>query len=379
MSATTRAVVMTEPGEFDIREFELPAVGPKDVLMRVELNGICGTDVHISEGGMDLDFPILPGHEFAGYVEALGEEVETDEFGVDLDEGDPITGMPFWKVEEDWYSRNMPHREQIFTGIAGLGLEPAHTGNVGGMSEYVLMPEQTSVYKLPDSLDIKHGALAEPMSIAVHAFERAKEAGFPLVKEGVGLGSSVAVQGVGPIGLLTIAVADYAGASQIIAVDALEDRLAFAEKFGATDTVNITDYEDDAAVIQAVKDTTNSGLGPDAVFECAGVPQAVAQGLEMPHDGGYFVEAGHYAYNGEVEINPTRIVQKELTILGSKAAPSRQFGTGVKLLADMVGAVPLDDLFNHPVAMEVDQIQDAYETQAGGNALRASIHPHGVS
>lgn len=378
MPSSTSAVVMEEPGHFDIREFDLPEVGPNDVLMRVELNGICGTDVHINHGGMDLDFPILPGHEFAGYVEELGDDVETDEFGRSLAEGDPITGMPFWKVEEDWYSRNMPHREQIFTGIAGLGLEPAETGNVGGMSEYILMPEQTAVYKLPDSLDVTHGALAEPMSIAVHAFERAVEAGFPLVKEGIGLGSSVAVQGVGPIGLLMIAVADHAGSGQIIAVDALADRLDLAEAFGATDTVNLGEYDTDEGVISAVKEKTDSGLGPDAVIECAGVPQAVAQGIEMPHDGGYFVEAGHYAYNGEVEINPTRIVQKELTILGSKAAPSRQFGAGVKILADIVDEVPLEALFNKPVDMTVEAVEDAYETQAAGNALRASIHPHGT-
>ena len=378
MPTTTRAVVMEEPGSFDVQEFDLPELGPKDVLMRVELNGICGTDIHISHGGMDLDFPILPGHEFAGYVEQLGDEVESDEFGVPLAEGDPICAMPFWKEEEDWYSRNMPHREQIFTGIAGLGLASVTTGNVGGMSEYLVLPEQAAVYKLPQSLDVTTGALAEPMSIAVHAVERAVEAGFPLVKEGIGLGSSVAVQGVGPIGLLIIAVADYAGAGQIIAVDAMDDRLEFAERFGASDTVNITEYDDDAGVIGAVKELTDSGLGPDAVIEAAGVPQAVRQGIEMPHDGGYYVEAGHYAYNGEVEINPTRIVQKELTILGSKAAPSRQFGAGVKILADIVDEVPLDELFNHPVDMDVASVEDAYETQASGGAMRASIHPHGV-
>lgn len=378
MPSSTRAVVMEEPGEFDVRKFNLPEVGSNDVLMRVELNGICGTDVHINHGGMDLDFPILPGHEFAGYAEELGEDVDTDEFGRQLEVGDPITGMPFWKVEEDWYSRNMPHREQIFTGIAGLGLEPAETANVGGMSEYVLLPEQTSVYRLPDSLGVKEGALAEPMSIAVHAFERAAEAGFPLVKEGVGLGSSVAVQGVGPIGLLTVAVADHAGSGRIIAVDALEERLELAEAFGATNTVNLSEYASDKEVISAVKERTDSGLGPDAVFECAGVPEAFAQGIEMPHDGGYYIEAGHYAYNGEIEINPTRIVQKELTILGSKAAPSRQFGTGVKILADIVDKVPLAEMFNFPVDMTVEDVKAAYETQSAGNALRASIHPHGT-
>lgn len=378
MPSTTSAVVMEEPGKFDVREFDLPEVGPRDVLMRVELNGICGTDVHISEGGMDLDFPILPGHEFAGHVEELGDEVETDAHGRSLAEGDPITAMPFWKVEDDWYSRNMPHREQIFTGIAGLGLEPAETGNVGGMSEYIPLPGQTSVYKLPESLDVEHGALAEPMSIAVHAYERAAEAGFPLVKEGVGLGSSIAIQGAGPIGLLMMAVADYAGAAQVIAVDALEERLELAREFGATDAVDITEHDGDEEIVQAVKERTDHGHGPDAVIEATGVPASIRQGIEMPHDGGYYVEAGHYAYAGEVEINPTRLVQKELTILGSKAAPASQFGTGVKILGDVVDDVPLTELFNYPVEMSIDDVEDAYETQAAGNALRASIHPHGT-
>ena len=69
---------MEEPGEFDIKEVDLPEIGPNDVLMRVEANGVCGTDIHIAEGGMDLDFPILPGHEFVGFVEEKGERVETE-------------------------------------------------------------------------------------------------------------------------------------------------------------------------------------------------------------------------------------------------------------------------------------------------------------
>ncbi|NGM70375.1 zinc-binding dehydrogenase [Natronolimnobius sp. AArcel1] len=367
---------MQEPGEFDVQEFELPELGPNDVLMRVELNGVCGTDIHINEGGMDLDFPVLPGHEFAGRVEELGGSVENDARGRPLKEGDPITAIPFWPVEDDWYSENVPTREVLFEGITGLGMAPTETGNVGGMSEYMVLPEEADVYRLPEDMNPDLGALAEPLSIGVRAYERATMPGFPDVNEGVGLGSSVAVQGAGTIGLLTIAAAHAGGSGQIIAIDAIEERLELARKFGATDTVNIAEYDGEDEIVAAVKAKTDSGHGPTAVIEATGIPQTVRQAIEIPHDGGIFVEAGHYAYNGEVEINPTRIVQKELTIIGSKAAPASQFKTAVELLPRLAEEMPLEDLFNHRVS--IDDVADAYETQAAGNALRASIHPHGV-
>lgn len=372
----TKTVTMEEPGEFDIVEVDLPEIGPNDVLMRVEANGICGTDIHIAEGGMDLDFPILPGHEFVGRVEKVGENVDTDARGRPLEEGDPITGVPFWKVEEDWYSKNMPTREVLFTGITGLGMAPLESANVGGMSEYLVLPEETEIFRLPDDMNTRVGALSEPMSIGVHAYEMAKMPGLSNVREGVGIGSSVAVQGAGPIGLLTMVAADVAGSGQIIAIDAMDDRLELAREFGATDTINVTEYDDEEAMIEDVKDVTDGAPGPDAVIEATGVPQTVRQAIEIPHDGGIFVEAGHYAYSGDVEINPTRIVQKELQIRGSKAAPPREFQTAVELLEDERDEYPFEDLLNYPVPME--DVEDAYETQADGGALRATIHPHGV-
>jgi len=372
----TKTVVMEEPGEFDVREVDLPEIGPNDVLMRVEANGVCGTDIHIAEGGMDLDFPILPGHEFVGRVEKLGENVTEDARGRPLEVGDPITGVPFWKVEDDWYSENMPTREVLFTGVTGLGLAPLDSKNVGGMSEYLVLPEQTEVFRLPDDMDVRVGALSEPMSIGVHAYERAKMPGLPNVREGVGIGSSVAVQGAGPIGLLTMVAADVSGAGQIIAIDAIEERLDLAREFGATDTVDVTAHDGEDDLIRAVKEATEGAPGPDAVVEATGVPQTVRQAIEIPHDGGVFVEAGHYAYSGDVEINPTRIVQKELQIRGSKAAPPSEFETAVDLLEDTRDEYPFEKLLNYPVALE--DVADAYETQADGGALRATIHPHGV-
>ena len=90
----SKALVVTEPGTLEQREIDVPEPGPGEVLVRIELSGICGSDVHMFNGGMELDFPVLPGHELAGVVEALGEGTTTDSKGESVSEGDAVTVVP---------------------------------------------------------------------------------------------------------------------------------------------------------------------------------------------------------------------------------------------------------------------------------------------
>lgn len=370
------AVVMEEPGTLEQREVELPPVGPDDVLLRVELTGICGTDVHMYEGGMDLDFPVVPGHEFTGTIEELGEGVETDAKGERIAVGDRLSVVPAMPGgDEDWYSRNMPGRPRLSKDPDRFGFDNVEEGYAGGMCEYVVLPSKSAYYRLPDDMDTELGALVEPMSVGMHAFERAYQPGVPHMREGIGIGRSVAVQGAGPIGLFAASAATAGGAGQIIVIDAIEERLSLAEEFGATDTVDLTAYGEDE-LVEEVKGRTNGNVGPDLVIGAAGVPQAVRQGIELPHDGGTFVEVGHFAYNGEVEINPTRIVQKELDVYGSLAYPPTQFESAIELIDRFADEMPFARLFNHRVAF--DGAEEAYRAQAEGDAYRATIHPHGV-
>jgi len=289
----------------------------------VDLTGICGTDVHIYNGGMDLDFPVVPGHEFAGTIERVGDSVTTDAKGEPIDVGDRLSVVPAMASDDaGWYARNMPGRPRLSDDPERFGFDPVEDRYASGMSEYVVLPEKAFYYRLPDDMAVELGALVEPISVGMHAFERAMQPGLPHIREGFGVGQSVAVQGAGPVGLFSICSANAAGAGQIIAIDAIDDRLEMAKRFGAIDIVNLTDYEEDG-LVEAVKDLTNGGVGPDIVIEAAGVPAAVKQGLRLLHDGGAFVEVGHFAYDGEVEINPTRIVQKELDIYGSLASLQR--------------------------------------------------------
>lgn len=369
---------MEEPGNLSQREIDVPALGANDVLVEVELSGICGSDVHMNNGGMDLDYPVLPGHEFSGFVEEIGDSVETDAKGDPLSVGDPITVVPGIVCGECWYCNNVPARPTTCKNRDVYGFLPVDYRQQlhGGFSEYMIADERASVYKLPDGLDVELGALAEPLAVATRAFERGHLPGIPDAREGFGIGKSVVVQGAGPVGLLAISAAKAAGAGDVIVVDAVEERLDMADQFGATETVDLTAYEGDEALIQAVKNRTSGNVGADLAIEAAGIPIAVQQGIEMVRDGGTYVEVGHYAYNGEVEINPTRLVQKDINLFGSLAYPPNQFETALSLLDQLQDDVPFDDLFNHKVGF--DDAESAYEAQESGEAYRATIHPGGV-
>ncbi|MUW13969.1 zinc-binding dehydrogenase [Halorubrum sp. CBA1125] len=372
------ALVMEEPGELSQKEIDIPEIGDDEVLLRVELSGICGSDVHMNEGGMDLDFPVVPGHEFAGVIEEVGDDVRTDSKGEEITEGDAATVVPGIVCGDCWYCDNVPARPTTCENRDVYGYfnvdEPPY--GHGGFSEYVVIEDRASFYKLPDDMDVELGALAEPLSVATHALEQAYKPGMPHAREGFGPGKSIAVQGVGPVGLLTVAAANNAGAGNIIVIDAVEKRLEFARKFGADNLVDLTEHDGDEALNEHVSSLTNGNVGPDVVVESAGYPPAVRQGIEILRDGGTLVEVGHFAYNGEVEINPTRLVQKYVDIRGSLVYPPSQFETSIELLDQLDGEVPFRDLFNYKVGFE--GAEEAYEKQANGEAYRATIHPGGI-
>lgn len=369
------ALVLEAPESLAMREIEVPEVGPREILIRVELSGICGTDVHMYDGGIDLDFPVIPGHEFAGFIEEIGEERKHDSKGEEISEGDAVTVVPGIVCDECWYCNNVPTRPQACKNREIYGYfnvdEPPYAH--GGFSEYLVIREKATFYKLPDGLDVELGALAEPLSVATHAFERSYAPGIPSAREGFGVGKSVAVQGAGPIGLLTIAAANLAGADTIIAIDPVDDRLELAKRFGANECISPDAHVDEDSLTRAVKDLTNGNVGPDVVIEAAGVPIALAQAIDFVRDGGTVVEVGHFAYNGEVEINPAQIVQKDINIAGSLVYPPNQFETSLSLLSQLEDEVPFKDLFNFRVSF--DAAEEAYAKQASGEAYRATIHP----
>jgi threonine dehydrogenase-like Zn-dependent dehydrogenase len=370
----SKTVVLTEEGVLAHRTIDVPEPGPTDVLLRIELSGVCGSDVHMKQHGLDLDYPVVPGHELVGVVEEVGDEVTVDSARRPIDVGDAITVVPGISCDDCWYCDNMPTRpltcnNRDVHGFRGVEDSP-HIH--GGMSQYMLLEDRAHYYKVPDDLETDLGALVEPVSVAGHAIERAYPPGVPHAREGLGPGQSVVVQGAGPIGLLTMGMATAVGAGQVIAVDMIEERLEMAEQFGATDTVDLDEFDGDE-FIDEIAALTPSGDGPDLTVEAVGHPSAFEQALEIPHNGGTVVEVGHYFPAGDAAVNPSDLIHRQLDVYGSLAYPPGQFDTAISVLERTEDRFPYTDLMNHQVG--IDDVDDAFEKQASGDAYRATVHP----
>ena len=212
--------------------------------------------------------------------------------------------------------------------------------------------------------------LTEPMAVSTWAMERAFAPGLPTFGEGYGLGRSVVVQGVGPIGLLVVAAAKIAGAGKVIAVDMVDDRLKMTERLGADHIIDMRTFNSTGERVEEVERLTQ-GLGADVVVECAGVPAAVPEGINMTRRGGKFVEVGHYTDPGSVEVNPHIICMKDMDILGSWAYPPTQFDTALQTLRRGMETLPLADIVTH--RFKVTEAEKAIQTVKSRKRIKMAI------
>ncbi len=348
-----KALVLEDIGKLKLKEYPRPVIGEGAILLEMTLCGLCGTDIHLYGGNMKIPYPVIPGHEFVGKIKELGERAEKFEVkGQLLTEGDLVAVVPGTNAfcGNCYFCRFMPHKPTYCTNRRVMGVNltsdtPPHL--LGGWAEEIYVDAiHYWVYKVPEDMPEEVAVLAEPMAVSCRAFERAYSPGVPTSGDGFGPGDSVIVQGVGPIGLLAIATAKIAGSGNIIAIDMVDERLMMAEKLGADHLIDMRQFVDLDSRVNEVKRLTN-GLGADVVIECAGVPAAFKEGIELTRRGGRFVEVGHYTDPGNIEINPHTICMKDIDILGSWAYPPTQFDTALQLLRRGMEDLPLDKIITH--------------------------------
>jgi len=200
--------------------------------------------------------------------------------------------------------------------------------------------------------------LGDALRIMVHGLERIG---------GLEYGDTVIVQGCGPVGMMGLLLARDAGAGRVIVIGGPANRLALAREFGADETLDIGQTSA-AERLARILDLT-AGRGADVVFECAGVPAAVAEGLDLVRINGRYLIAGHYGDAGTIPLNPHLINKKQITITGAWSAANKHFLRGLNLLRKL----PVEKLVSHrfPLA-EVNEAVLAMEMQ---HALKAVIIP----
>lgn len=348
MPETIRVATFAGPGAPPvIHRVPWPRVGRKAALIRIGACGVCGTDLHILKGHWPkpLPWPFTLGHEMAGVVVEIGPDLATDWMDLPIGVGSKIMVPPFMPCGQCYYCKHYPeHANRCQTPVyygRYLGFDrPPHLW--GGWAEYVYVDLEalpgTKIYRLPDDMPLRLGALSEPLTSCIRGFARAQRMG------GFKWGDTVVIQGTGPIGILAIAAAREMGAGRVIAVGAPETpRLALARRFGAEATVDIEAHATPEARIEAVR-AIAGGFGADLVMDCTGHPSAGPEGIEMLRDSGFYIEMGQFTDAGAIMTNWHRFVAKDITIMGSWAFTANDLALGVRMLHQARDRYPWYDM-----------------------------------
>ena len=183
---------------------------------------------------------------------------------------------------------------------------------------------------------------------------------------------SVVVQGAGPVGIASLAVARSAGARQVIVIGGPRHRLEMARRFGADHTIDIGEMHEANSRIDAVRRLTG-GYGADVVLECVGLPGAVAEGMEMCRDGGKYLVLGHYCDAGTIEFNPHVITRKQLQVFGSWSSEPRHLKAALDFLRRAQSQFPFASTVTHRFTLE--RAHEALMTTAAWQTAKSVIIP----
>jgi threonine dehydrogenase-like Zn-dependent dehydrogenase len=352
-----KAAVMTGPGRIEAQDFPYPETGDDAMVIALEMCGLCGTDKHtyrgetIQYGGTAAEtstpFPIIPGHEIVGTVAEIGRRARTRlEFhGQTLSVGDRVVMCPDILCGRCHYCRNFSGFP-LCENIRGYGnhytsTEAPHL--MGGWAEHIYVRPDASVFKVPDTIDAELAVMTELMAVTYN-LDKAKSF-YSMDGEGFGSGAAIAVQGVGPMGLLHVFKARIMGAGDIIALDRSDYRLAIAKTFGADHTINVTGRSA-ADIVAEVRDLTG-GRGADLALECTGVAEAIPQGIDMVRRGGMYIVAGVFADVGTVTLNPHHIAARQVRLIGMCNHPATGYVASLKLLEKWQHSFPLKTFVTH--------------------------------
>jgi threonine dehydrogenase-like Zn-dependent dehydrogenase len=365
MKPSRAAVLEAYHQPLTLRQFPLPAtLGEGEAQIRVEMAGICGTDVHLWKGELPIPLPVVLGHETVGRVEALGAGLEKDWLGAPLGVGDRVTWASSIVCGTCFYCRvkRQPTRcvSRKAYGISYCANEAPHLR--GGYAEHILLRQGSSVFRLPEALPTAAVVGAGcALTTAIHGLERCP----------VAWGDVVVVQGTGPVGLAALAVARQSGAGKLIAVGGPSHRLEMARRFGAQVTIDVAAMAVEERRRQVLE--ASGGYGADVVIECVGIPTAVNEGIELARDGGKFLVLGQYANTGNIDFNPHTITRKQLEIHGSWGFEPRHVAAALKLLQLGEWAELFASQVTHRFTLE--EVNTALETVAQWQSGKAVLVP----
>jgi len=328
-----REALLETEGRLVIRETEKPAIQhPDQMLIRVRAVGVCGSEVHAFRGSHPYRrAPVVLGHEVAGDVVSVGEDVADRLHPVPFRPGDRVIVDPQASCGECAYCRAGDINLCPSKKVLGTAAWP------GGFGEYVLAPAE-AVFHLPDTLSYVQGSLIEPLTVGVHVSRRA----------GVKAGESVLILGSGSIGGMVSGVCHARGADPIIAVDVRQHCLdAARERLGATHDFLLPDED----LVDKVRALTG-GEGPEVVFVTADDVSLVGRAIEVAKRRGRIVLVALLT-GGPLQFMAYPIISKELHLIGSVMCNNADVREAIELAAS--GRVDVAGIFTHLLPIEQAQ------------------------
>jgi threonine dehydrogenase-like Zn-dependent dehydrogenase len=379
MTDAVLAAALFAPYDLRIERFPMPSeLEPGAVLVEMRASGICGTDKHTYRGeteqyaGTDhassTPFPIIQGHENVGVVAEIGDGGAYTFDGAPLAIGDRIVPAPNRACGRCRYClEDFPYyfcRDLENYGNSLSCAEPPHL--FGGFAEYLYLLPRTPVFKVPPELPDDVAVLTELFAVT-HSLDLVSRMPRP---SGYRPGDSVAVVGVGPVGVVHAAKAALLGASRVIAIDRFPGRLDIAADIGATNCIAAAqDPRQTAAAVAALVPG-----GVDVVVDATGHPSSFGMATSLLRDGGTLIEVGAFVDLGPVDFNPADLLGRNLTLVGVAGEDARSYDATLKMLAEHHTTVPFHRAVTHHYAI-ADADEAMHTALAAGDAMKVVIGP----
>jgi len=297
-----KQAVMTAPGEIRFEEISVPQPLPEEVLLRVRRIGVCGSDVHVYHGKHQyVTYPLIQGHEVAAEIVEAGEQVR----GFSI--GDKVTVQPQSYCGTCYQCTH--GRYHICENLKVMGFQ------LPGCAREYFTVAADKLIPLPAELSPDHGALVEPVAVAVHAVGRVDSIE----------GMRVLVLGAGTIGNLVAQAAVAEGAANVVITDVVESRLELARGCRLANCLNASKGDLAAQVKEIFGEE-----GADVVFDCAGAPATIRQATDCTHKGADIVIVA--VFPAEASVNLAAVQRRELRVIGTHMYQRRDFERGIELL-----------------------------------------------
>jgi D-arabinose 1-dehydrogenase-like Zn-dependent alcohol dehydrogenase len=343
---SSRAAVVREFGEpLSIERVPVPQeLEPNALLVEIEVSSICGTDVHLWQGSLSLnvDLPVILGHEMVGRIIAIGAGAERDSVGQRLEVDDRVVwahsdcGKCYFCTVSRQPTLCLNRRQYMYESME----KPPYL--MGGFAQHGYVLPGSGRVRVPDGVA---STLASLSSCAFRSVINAVDQ-----TGAISAADTVVIQGTGPLGILATGVCKLAGAKRVIAIGAPSSRLELALEFGADQTISIEEHSDPEDRTQIVAEETD-GLGADVVFEFSGHPAAFAEGLDFVRKGGRYMVGGQLG-TGSVQMQPSLITKKNLSVLGSYSGDASHYWKALQFIDEHKTRLPFHKLLTNEYGLE---------------------------